>query len=103
MASILEKFYFSFFLTPAVTQKCIGLMRLSRSNDRIPARLPPEASVAHKTGLERGVCHDVGVVFTRKGNFMICVLTKHANSNSRSSKDFIAKLALLTYNYFDNL
>ena len=32
-------------------------------NAMIPARLPPEAKVAHKTGEISTVCHDAGIVF----------------------------------------
>lgn len=103
MALMLEKIYRRSLISPEISEKCLKLMKLSRMNDRIPAYLPLATVVAHKTGLERGVCHDVGIVFTCKGNFLICVLTKHANSNSKPAKEFIAKIALYTYNYFERL
>jgi len=75
-------------------------MKLSRMNDRIPKYLPIEIAIAHKTGLERDVCHDAGIVFTSKGDFIIVVLTKHANSTGALSKEFIAKVSLYAYDYF---
>ncbi|MDD5120897.1 MAG: serine hydrolase, partial [Candidatus Omnitrophica bacterium] len=84
-----------------VSHQCINTLKLTRLNDRIPKYLPAQITVAHKTGLERNVCHDAGVVFTCKGDFIIVALTKHANSNGASSKEFIAKVALLAYNYFE--
>ncbi|MCX5714605.1 MAG: serine hydrolase, partial [Candidatus Omnitrophica bacterium] len=59
--------------------------------------------IAHKTGLERHVCHDVGIVYTNKGNFLICVLAKHEDRFAKSTKKFISDIALLTYNYYQNL
>jgi len=79
------------------------MLKLTRMNDRIPKYLPAEITVAHKTGLENGVCHDAGIVFTRKGDFIIAVLTKHANANSNQSKKFIAKVSLYAYKYFEQL
>jgi len=79
------------------------MLKLIRLNDRIPKYLPVDITIAHKTGLEKGVCHDAGIVFTHKGDFIIVVLTKYANSNSSPSKEFIAKASLHAYRYFEQL
>jgi len=97
---ILEKMYRRTLVNKNISEKCLKVLKLQRVNDRIPKYLPVDVTVAHKTGLERGVCHDAGIVFSCKGDFLICVLTKHANSNSIASKDFIARITLHTYNYF---
>ena len=65
-------------------------------NDRIPKKLPEDCPVAHKTGLERNVCHDAGIVFTQQGDFLICVLTK-SRGGARPVKNFISDLALVIY------
>lgn len=103
MASILERIYRRSIVNKDVSEKCLKLLKLQRGANRISKYLPAGITIAHKTGLERGVCHDVGIVFTRKGDFLICVLTKHANSNSGASKEFIAKIAYYTYTYFEQL
>lgn len=100
MALLLEKMYRKNLGSKYVSEQCLGILKLTRMNDRIPKYLPAEISVAHKTGLEKEVCHDVGIVFTRKGDFIICVLIKHANSNSSRAKELIAKLALRMHAYF---
>ena len=56
--------------------------------------------IAHKTGLLRKACHDVGIVFTPKGDYLICVLTGHQSSNYRMSKHFIASMGRLTFDYY---
>jgi beta-lactamase class A len=101
MALILEKIYRRVLVNKDISEKCIKLLKLQRISDRLSKYLPVETLVAHKTGLERGICHDVGLVFTSEGDFIIAVLTKHANSNSAPSKEFIAKVALHAYNYFE--
>jgi beta-lactamase class A len=103
MALLLDKIYQRTLGNKNVSDQCISMLKLTRMNDRIPKYLPPEITVAHKTGLENGVCHDAGIVFTRKGDFTIVVLTKHANSNSTSSKEFIARISLHAYKYFEHL
>jgi len=103
MALILEKIYRRVLVNKDISEKCIKLLKLQRISGRLSKYLPVETLVAHKTGLERGICHDVGLVFTSEGDFLICVLTKHSNSNSAPSKEFIAKAALHAYAYFEQL
>ena len=103
MALLLEKIYRRSLGNKNVSDQCIRMLKLTRMNDRIPKYLSAEITVAHKTGLERDVCHDAGIVFTRKGDFIVVVLTKHANSNSALSKEFIARVSLYAYKYFEQL
>jgi len=101
MAYILEKLYRKQFLTPQVSQKCLILLSQQKVNDRIPKRLPKEEILtAHKTGLERHICHDVGIVYTQKGNFLICVLVKHRDKFAYEAKKLISDMAWSVYNYY---
>lgn len=101
MASLLEKIYRRKLFNKRVSDECMRVLKLTRLNDRIPKYLPPEITVAHKTGLENGVCHDAGIVFTRSGDFIIVALMKHANPNSYKSKKFIARISFHAYKYFE--
>lgn len=104
MAYLLEQLYHKKFLNKAVSEKCLELLGQQRINDRIPRKLPKNGTfIAHKTGLERHICHDVGIVFTNKGNFLICVLVKHKNKLAKPAKKLISDIALLVYNYYQSL
>ena len=103
MAYLLEELYYKKFLNKDVSEKCLGLLGQQKINDRIPKKLPRGTFVVHKTGLERHVCHDVGIVFTNKGNFLICVLAKHEDRFAGATKKFISEVTLLVYNYYKNL
>lgn len=103
MAYLLEELYRKSFLNKDISEKCLELLVQQKVNDRIPRKLPKAVSVAHKTGLERHICHDVGIVFTDKGDFLVCVLAKHDDKLARSAKKFISDVALLTYKYCQNL
>ncbi|MBU1121530.1 MAG: class A beta-lactamase-related serine hydrolase [Candidatus Omnitrophica bacterium] len=77
----------------------VSLLKKQKFNDRLPRYLAKSISVAHKTGLERGVVHDAGIVFSSKGDYVICVLSNKVDDYSQAKK-FIAKLSLLTYNFY---
>lgn len=98
IAFCLEIIHHNKFLNKRVSRKSLSLLKKQEVNDRIPAQLPPSVVVAHKTGLERKICHDAGIIFTPQGDFLICVLTKDAK-NARTAKKFIAQVALDVYEY----
>jgi beta-lactamase class A len=101
MARLLEQIYRRTLINKQISEQCLRVLKLQHANDRIPKYLPVNLAIAHKTGLERNVCHDVGIVFSCKGDFLICVLTKHRNPNAVAAKNFIARVALDTYTYFE--
>ena len=99
MAYLLEKIYHQEFLNKQVSQRCLNLLKHQKVNNRIGRKLPASVVVAHKTGSERNICHDAGIVFTDKGDYLICVLTNKAKA-SKEAKQLIANLAFYTYSYY---
>jgi beta-lactamase class A len=100
-AYLMNKLYEGRFLDKNTSQRCMEILGDQKINDRIPRKLPKaSAFVAHKTGLERHICHDVGVVFTAKGDFLICVLVKHRDKTAQNAKRLISDIALSTYRYY---
>jgi beta-lactamase class A len=102
IASMLERMYRGSFLNASVSEQCMQMLLHQKMKDRIPRKLPRETPVAHKTGLERRVCHDAGIVFTPQGDFLVCVLTKSTVGPAKV-KDFISRLALEIYNSYKML
>jgi len=103
LVSLLERIYHGRLINKFYSGMCLEYLKKQKIRDRIPAKLPPDTEIAHKTGLERGLCHDVGIVFVPGGDFLICVLTKHHHKTAKLAKEFIAQIALKTYNYYQNL
>jgi len=102
MALILEELYRGRIGSGDISSKCLELLKQQTINTRIPRNLPADIPVAHKTGLEKGVCHDAGIVYTPTGDFIICILIKHKDKSSRRSKNFIADIAYVVYkNYYE--
>jgi len=99
---ILEKIYRKKFINRSISTKCLSLLLKQKVNDRIPKKLPQDVLVAHKTGLERNVCHDAGIVFTDQGHFLICVLTK-SRAGAPKVKAFISDISLYIYNTYERM
>lgn len=99
IALVLERLYRGEFHGRDFSEKCLGHLKNQKVNSRIPRLLPPDTPVAHKTGLENGICHDAGIVYTPQGDFLLCVLTEDASSHA-DAKEFIARVASCVYGYF---
>lgn len=102
LTNLLDGIYKGRLINKTYSQIGLEFLKEQRINDRIPAKLPADIMVAHKTGLENGVCHDAGIVFSSKGDFLICVLTSHRNKTAKPAKNFIAQIAFLAYHNYEN-
>lgn len=96
---VLEKIYNRKLINKQFSELGLKLLKKQKVNDRLPRYLPDEIIVAHKTGLERGVVHDAGIVFTPGGDYLICVLVQ-GQRDYRRAKKFIAQTSRLTYNLY---
>jgi beta-lactamase class A len=99
MADIIERMYRKDCVCSEVSDKCMAILKSQKVNDRIPRLLPKTTVVAHKTGLERQICHDAGIVFTENGNFLISVFTKTWRG-PRTAKYFIAGVSSIAYSAY---
>ena len=97
---ILEKIYDRKLVSKELSELALNFLKSQKVNDRLPRYLPDEVIVAHKTGLERGVVHDAGIVFAPGGDYIICILVERAR-DYRKAKKFIAQTSLLAYNLYD--
>lgn len=98
---ILEKIYKGELINKEVSGRCLEFLKEQKIADRIPRLLPADVKVAHKTGLENGLCHDAGIIFSQNGDFLICVLTQHKFKTAYPAKHFISKIAYDLYYTFN--
>ncbi len=69
----------------------LGIFKRQKINDMIPALLPPDTEVAHKTGDWAPIYHDGGVVYKPQEPFILTIF-----SNSDDPK-IVARLAEVAY------
>lgn len=68
-------------------------------HDLIPALLPPEVKVAHKTGSITGVEHDSGIVYLPDGRRYILVILSKDVKNVEEAKHGISLVSRRIYDY----
>jgi beta-lactamase class A len=103
MAQLLELFTSHSVLTPNSCDLALGIMKRQQVNDRLPLLIPPQVTMAHKTGEWIGVRHDVGIMFVESGPLVIAALTKNFNTQldkgliGGEASALIAQISRLVY------
>jgi beta-lactamase class A len=68
-------------------------------NEIIPARLPANVKVAHKTGWFKTVNHDSGIVFLPDGRKYVLVLLSKNAEDDKASVNALASVSEMIYKY----
>ena len=75
----------------------IEVLKRQKFNSRIPAGLPPETVVAHKTGDITRICHDAGIVYAPTP-YILVVLVRGLE-DQKKSEALIAQISKTIYGY----
>lgn len=83
----------------STSDEIIGIMARQQYRDKIPLLLPEDTRVANKTGSITGVTHDVGVVYTPDGPYVLCALAGDVDEAPRAART-IAEVSRALYDHF---
>jgi beta-lactamase class A len=86
MAILFEKIYQEKIANHALTAEMLDFLKNSDFEDRIPALLPKNITVYHKTGNGIGFVHDVGIVKSAKKIYYIGIMTGNINDDVEATK-----------------
>ncbi|MGI9544062.1 MAG: serine hydrolase [Cyclobacteriaceae bacterium] len=99
LMTIYEKIARKEVVSEEVCDQMITILKDQVSNEIIPAGLPPQAEVAHKTGAITGVNHDSGVVYLPDGRKYVLVILSKDWKNPEGSIKMMANISGLIYKY----
>ncbi len=100
MALFLEKVYRGeFFDDEKYNQEFRDLLASNELNDGLPKLLPKDVRVEHKTGEINAYKHDCGIVYSKGGDYIICVMTE--SKVPLKAEEQTAKTSLAVYKYFN--
>jgi beta-lactamase class A len=87
------------FLSSESKQEVIRILLEQRFNSMIPARLPPHAAVAHKTGEISTACHDIGIVYLPEREPYIAVILTEFDPDKNGRRETVAAISELIYRF----
>jgi beta-lactamase class A len=89
-------------VNPDASAAMVNILKQQHYNDLIPALLPKDVQVAHKTGWITGVHHDAGIIYLPDGRQYVLVLLSKKCKNEASAVQLLAIISSKIYNYFIN-
>lgn len=84
------------------SQQILALLLRQRIDDRLPAWLPADVQIAHKTGNLVGVVHDAGIIYTRVGPLVTVVLSENVASEEEA-RAVISQVARVAFDAYTRL
>jgi beta-lactamase class A len=100
LADLLTRLEQGEVVSPAASREMLALMRRQGFTHKLPALLPPETPVAHKTGEITGVSHDVGIIYAPSGPIVLAVLTQSCRDRI-AAETAIRRIARAAYDAFN--
>lgn len=83
----------------AASRAMTVVLLAQKFKDIIPAQLPANVKVAHKTGSITGVEHDSGIVFLPDGRRYVLVLLSRGLKDAESGKSALARVSRRIYDF----
>lgn len=81
------------------SQEMIDILLDQKFNKMIPAKLPDDVKVAHKTGWITGLHHDSGIVFLPDGRKYVLVLLSKNLTDEDAGVKTLATVSKMVYDY----
>ena len=81
------------------TNEMLNILLQQKHNTRIPAKLPQNVKIAHKTGSITGVGHDSGIVFLPDGRKYVLVLLSKNVKDEKAVIEAQAEVSKIIYEY----
>ena len=94
IGELLERVYKGKMINKYISEEMQRVMKMQLMDSKMPYLLPEDLEIAHKTGEDTGISHDVGIVYS-KNPFIFCFASN--GTNVPMAEDALRRIALLCY------
>ena len=84
-------------VSPQDSDEMIEILLGQKFNEMIPAQLPANVRVAHKTGWTGKYYHDAGIVYPPNGSALVLAIMTNGFEKQGEAHSFVAMLAKMVY------
>lgn len=98
IALFFEKLYKGEIINKVYSDKMLEILKKQQLNDKLPKYLPDGVIMAHKTGEIEDFSHDSGIVFDKRGDYIIVTLSETDSPEVANEK--ISQVSNKVYSYF---
>ncbi len=96
---LFKKLLIGELLSQENTQLAIDILFRQQYNEKIPALLPKDVKVGHKTGEITGIRHDCGIIRSQDQDLILCLFTKDISDEWRTDR-VLAELSRALYEHY---
>lgn len=97
MYILFKKIYKNEIASISLTKEMLDFLKDTDIEDRLPALLPKDISVYHKTGDAIGNIHDVGIIEKDNNVVFLGIMTSDIGESENETKNAIAQIAKKVY------
>ena len=94
--ALLESIYRRTFVSESLSNEAEAILKKQQLKNKIPALLPRHLAVAHKTGEDTGITHDVGIVYAKQP-FVLCLAAN--NTDVIEAEEAFRQIARICYQH----
>ncbi len=96
---LLERIYRGEFVSHLASHQMEELLLKQEVTYKIPSTIPSESHVANKTGETSDCENDAAIIYTPKGDYILCIMSCDLSSKS-SAVSYLQEMSSLIYRYF---
>ena len=100
MAEILKELITGNITNKKHTASMIKILCQQKDREKIPALLPNDIMVGNKPGELEGIRHDVGIIFSPNGTYILSIFCDHLLCTDKAD-EWMSELSRLIYDYFN--
>lgn len=93
---LMEHIYHGTFVSPVMSREAKEILLLQQLKNKLRALIPRSVPIAHKTGEDSDMTHDVGIVYTNQP-FILCLASNE--TDVIQAEEAIRRIALVCYQY----
>lgn len=98
---LLERIYRGELVSHLASRQMEDLLLKQEVTYKIPSTIPSESRVANKTGETSDCENDAAIIYTPKGDYILCIMSCDVSSKS-SAVSYLREMSSLIYRYFMN-
>lgn len=96
ISELLNRLYKGQIISNEASQEILGILKHQQRNNIIPYYFDLEMVIAHQSGFDPGIIHNVGIVYT-ENPFILCMGANEVDT--RKVEGIMRDISLLCYNY----
>lgn len=100
VTDMFQRLYFGQMISNSASHTMMSVLKYHQRTNIIPYYFPEKLNIAHQTGFDEGLIHDMGIVFSEKP-FILCMSA--SDVDTRKAESVMRDVALICYKHSNDI